>query len=231
MKKTLLLVTLLSCIIQTASAWAEQDITTLASVIRPAVVTVINYNYKGKPESMGSGFFINKRGHLITNYHVYNGKKRGEIKTIDGKTYPITSIISQNPEMDLVKLKVAIPAKEIKYIRVSRNPPSVAEKIMVVGSPLGLEQTVSDGILSAKRNINKFGIVYQITAPISPGSSGSPVVNMNGQVIGVVSFQAIQGQNLNFAIPAKHVADLSSQGESKVRIFKDKKGTIVITDH
>jgi hypothetical protein len=74
----------------------------------------------------------------------------------------------------------------------------------VIGSPFGLEQTVTDGIVSAVRASSEFGgTVIQITAPISPGSSGSPVINMKGQVIGVATFQIVKGQNLNFAIPAE----------------------------
>ena len=88
--------------------------------------------------------------------------------------------------------------------------PEVGEKIMVIGNPLGLESTVSDGIVSAKRKFPPFDTVIQITCPISPGSSGSPVMNMRGEVIGVASFQMVQGQNLNFAIPASFVKALKA---------------------
>jgi hypothetical protein len=73
----------------------------------------------------------------------------------------------------------------------------------VIGTPLGLEQTVSDGIVSARREIPGFGRIVQMTAPISPGSSGSPVLNMRGEVVGVATFLIDMGQNLNFAIPAE----------------------------
>jgi tetratricopeptide (TPR) repeat protein len=85
----------------------------------------------------------------------------------------------------------------------------------VYGSPLGLGNTVSDGIVSAIRDIPDFGKVIQITAPISPGSSGSPVLNMNGEVIGIAFFQMIEGQNLNFAIPSEKITSLILTKEKK----------------
>lgn len=78
----------------------------------------------------------------------------------------------------------------------------------MIGNPFGLEGTVADGIVSAVRDVSDFGRIIQITAPISPGSSGSPVVNMKGEVVGVATFQLMEGQNLNFAIPSERIANL-----------------------
>jgi tetratricopeptide (TPR) repeat protein len=96
-------------------------------------------------------------------------------------------------------------------LAVSGSIPEVGEHIVVIGTPFGLERTVSDGIVSAVRQIPGFGKVYQVTAPISPGSSGSPVVNMKGEVIGIATFQFVQGQNLNFAIPAERISKLKKE--------------------
>jgi tetratricopeptide (TPR) repeat protein len=93
--------------------------------------------------------------------------------------------------------------------------PKVAERIIVYGSPMGLEKTVSDGIISAIREVPGYGKLIQITAPISPGSSGSPVLNMQGEVIGIATFQFIEGQNLNFAIPSEKIANLKAIREKK----------------
>jgi len=98
-----------------------------------------------------------------------------------------------------------------KPLRLSRNFPEIGERVVVIGSPLGLEQTVSEGIVSAIRGI---GRLLQITAPISPGSSGSPVVNMKGEVVGVATLQFTQGQNLNFAVSAERISKMKS-GEGK----------------
>jgi tetratricopeptide (TPR) repeat protein len=91
----------------------------------------------------------------------------------------------------------------------------------VYGSPLGLENTVSDGIVSAIRDIPDYGRIIQITAPISPGSSGSPVLNMQGEVIGIASFQMVEGQNLNFAIPSEKITSLILTEENKISITEE----------
>ena len=88
--------------------------------------------------------------------------------------------------------------------------PEIGEKVVVIGSPLGLEQTAADGIVSAIRQYRSFQKVIQITAPISPGSSGSPVVNMRGEVIGVAFMLMSAGQNLNFCVPGENIANLLS---------------------
>jgi tetratricopeptide (TPR) repeat protein len=91
---------------------------------------------------------------------------------------------------------------------IVRAVPQEGESIVVVGNPFGLEGSVSNGIVSAVREISGYGKIIQITAPISPGSSGSPVVNMFGQVIGIASLQAAEGQSLNFAIPSERILQL-----------------------
>ncbi len=91
---------------------------------------------------------------------------------------------------------------------IVRAVPQEGESIFVIGNPFGLEGSVSNGIVSAVREISGYGRIIQITASISPGSSGSPVVNMAGQVIGIATLQAAEGQNLNFAIPAERIAQL-----------------------
>jgi tetratricopeptide (TPR) repeat protein len=89
--------------------------------------------------------------------------------------------------------------------------PNIAERVLVVGSPLGLEQSVSEGIVSGVREIPNLGKFFQTTAPISPGSSGSPVLNMSGRVIGIVSFQSLMGQNINFAVSSRKMLELITE--------------------
>jgi tetratricopeptide (TPR) repeat protein len=158
--------------------------------------------------NIGTGFFVNKYGHLITNHHVLIGKFGAEIRTADGSTYRIRTIVAENQETDLIKVSVDIPPEKIRWLKVSDEIPPVAEQVVVVGSPMGLEQSVSDGIVSSVREIPGLGTFFQMSAPISPGSSGSPVVNMKGKVVGVASFQFLQGQNLNFAVSSKSIRNL-----------------------
>ena len=96
------------------------------------------------------------------------------------------------------------------------NVPSEGEDIFVIGNPLGLESTVSTGIISAVRDIPAFGKILQITAPISPGSSGSPVINSKGEVIGIATLVITKGQNLNFAIPSDKIIALKETTQTPV---------------
>ncbi len=197
-------------LVMAAPLYAGTELTRLVNKIRPAVVTVVVYDDQQKVANIGSGFFIDKYGHLVTNYHVLDGRYRAEVRTADGSTYPIKLIIADNRSTDLVKVLVDIPRQKIKWVETVNRLPSIAEQIIVVGSPMGLEQTVSEGIVSSIREIPSVGEFFQMSAPISPGSSGSPVINLKGQVVGVATFQMVQGQNLNFAVSTKSIRKLKS---------------------
>lgn len=204
----ILLVTFLVFTTIVSSTLAKEELPDIVKRISPSVVVIYIYDNQGKILSQGSGFFINKKGDVITNYHVLEGGERGAIKTAKGKIYSISSILAEDREGDLIRISAEIPQSAVSPLSISTSPADVGERIAVIGNPLGLEQTVSDGIVSAVREIPSFGRIIQISAPISSGSSGSPVVNMKGEVIGVATFQMIEGQNLNFAIPSERVTSL-----------------------
>jgi Tfp pilus assembly protein PilF len=189
---------------------AVTDLTKLVKSIQPAVATVVVYDVNRNVANLGTGFFIDKTGTLVTNHHVLLGKFSAEIRTADGSTYPIKTVVAENQATDLIKVKVDIPLEKVHWLPVGAEPPLVAQHVVVVGSPMGLEQSVSDGIVSSVREIPGLGTFYQMSAPISPGSSGSPVVNLEGKVVGVATFQFLQGQNLNFAIAGNSILDLKA---------------------
>jgi len=110
--------------------------------------------------------------------------------------------------------------KEITNLKLSSTLPEIGERVAVVGSPMGLEQTLSEGVVSAIRHIPEFGEILQITAPISRGSSGSPVVNMKGEVVGIATFLLKEGQNLNFAIPGSRALALKPSGEKTLNEWR-----------
>jgi S1-C subfamily serine protease/Tfp pilus assembly protein PilF len=193
-----------------------ESLPSLIKRIKPSTVIIFAYDDKGEFLKLGSGFFISQNGDVITNYHLIQGASSAEIKTADEKTYPITYILAGDEPNDLIRLSVNIPSQEVYPLSLSQTIPEVGERIIVYGSPLGLENTVSDGIVSAIRDIPDYGRIIQITAPISPGSSGSPVLNMQGEVIGIASFQMVEGQNLNFAIPSEKIANLNLKEEKKI---------------
>jgi len=202
----------------------EESTENLPSIIKriePSTVIVFTYDNKGNFLRLGSGFFISQNGDIITNYHVLQGASSAEVKTSDGKTYPITYIIAEDEQSDIIRLSVDIPSKYVHSLSLSATVPEVGERIIVYGSPLGLEKTVSDGIVSAIREVPGYGKLIQITAPISPGSSGSPVLNMKGEVIGIATFQMVEGQNLNFAIPSERITRLNLIKEKRASITEE----------
>jgi tetratricopeptide (TPR) repeat protein len=216
MKKALTLIALTLCGLlagaapqSAAQSQPQPPLSRLVKKIQPAVATVIAYDIERNITNLGTGFFINKKGHLLTNHHVLRGRYAADVKTADGKSYRVKSVLAENRPADLLKLEVDIPPDEVEWIQVSERLPEIAERIVVVGSPMGLEQTVSEGIVSSIRDIPPVGTVFQMSAPISPGSSGSPVVNLKGQVVGIATFQFLQGQNLNFAVAARQIMALN----------------------
>ncbi|UCD88701.1 MAG: serine protease [Desulfobacterales bacterium] len=183
----------------------------VTSNVQHAVVKITTYDVEMEQIGIGSGFFIDEDGVLITNYHVLNGAYTAYAKTYDGREYQIQRVLAYNKTADLIKVKVKIPEKSFHKVEVTRDIPRIAERILVVGSPLGLDQTVSEGIVSAVREFPNIGKIFQMSAPASRGSSGSPVINMDGKVIGVVSFIVEPGQNLNFAVAGQSVLDLKDE--------------------
>jgi len=199
----------LFCFAAFSLSLAQKNLPAIVKRIAPSTVVILTYDEEGKILGQGSGFFISQNGDVITNWHVLQGASRAEVKTAEGKVYPITQIVAEDREGDIIRVSVDIPVEAVRALSVSTSIPEVGERVIVIGSPLGLERTVTDGIVSTVRDIPTFGKIIQITASISPGSSGSPVVNMKGEVIGVATFQIVEGQNLNFAIPGERVLKLT----------------------
>lgn len=195
-----------------ASAVAQHPAETLPELVRrvkPQVVAIATYDAQGEALMTGSGFFT-RPGQVVTNLHVIRGAQRIEIKTLDGKTkvYPVAGLLAVDEEGDLALLGVDMPPDRPRASELARVLPDEGEQIVVIGNPLKLEGSVTDGIVSAVREVPNVGKIIQITAPISHGNSGSPVFNMKGEVVGVVTVKVTNGQNINLAIGAARVAQL-----------------------
>jgi tetratricopeptide (TPR) repeat protein len=203
-----LVILLLICLPWTICS-GEEGLPSMIKRVEPSIVVLLTYNREGKFVGQGSGFFFNREGDVITNFHVLKGAARAEVRMSDGSVYPVDRVIAEDEEGDLIRVSTNIPQNLVRPLPIHTSFPEVGERIIVMGTPLGLDKTVSDGIVSAIRDIPEFGKIIQVTAPISPGSSGSPVVSMNGEVVGVVSFFLMPGQNLNFAIPGDRIAKLT----------------------
>jgi len=154
---------------------------------------------------LGSGFFVGD-GIIVTNYHVIKGATEAYCYTSNSTDkYDIEGYIAVDSSIDLILLKVTrLRRTPIKMSITSVEP---GQKIYVIGSPKGLPATISDGIISGLRSFDGYKFI-QITAPISHGSSGGPVLNSKGELIGISVAQLEDGQNLNFAIPKSYLKSL-----------------------
>ena len=201
---------------------SQESLPALVKRVEPSVLLVQSYASGGKRLAQGTAFFIGGEGDVITSRHVLVGAERAQVKTSEGHTYAVRAVVAEDRARDLVRLSLDIPPGAANPLPLALALPEPGETVLVIGSPLGLEQTVTDGIVSAIRRLGPVGQVIQMSAPISPGSSGSPVVNMLGQVVGVASFRRQDGQNLNFAIPAKALSELSRGPERPLTTVADR---------
>jgi hypothetical protein len=175
----------------------------------PSVVVVENFNEDGEKAGQGSGYVFSGDGIVITNYHVIRGAKSLSIKVPGSASYRVDSVLGYESDHDVAALQVSgssLPALLTETI----EEPKVGDRVVAIGAPLGLESTVSEGIVSALRNAGTMHII-QTTASISPGSSGGPLLNEYGKVIGLTTSTVRDGQSLNFVVSAKHVSELLSR--------------------
>jgi len=184
----------------------DLSIPKLVQEVISAVVMVIGYDPNGRPLQMGSGFFI-ARSLIVTNFHVVDGTHLIKVKTYDG-VFHSAMLSYEDQSRDLALIMVGDQYSSSKKLAVSTHPPQIGERIIAIGHPMGLEQTVSDGIISAIRKVSRDVDLIQITAPISPGSSGGPVLNLRGEVVGVSTLFLGKGQSLNFAVSGKYIDEM-----------------------
>ncbi|HEY4426234.1 MAG TPA: tetratricopeptide repeat protein [Pyrinomonadaceae bacterium] len=187
---------------------ASQDLLPeLVRRIKPSAVAIETFDSRGEKLSRGSGFFV-EADRIVTNRHVLEGAYRAEVHSSSGAVFPVKGVLAVDAEGDIALLKIDAPAPPVRALPLDKTSPQEGESVVVIGNPLGLEGSVTNGIVSAVRDIPTFGRIIQITAPISSGSSGSPVVNMQGQVIGIATLQITGGQSVNFAIPSERISQL-----------------------
>ena len=189
---------------------ASQDLLPeLVRRIKPSAVAIETFDARGEKLSRGSGFFV-EADRIVTNRHVLEGAHRAEVHSSTGVIFPVKAVLAVDAEGDIALLRVDTPTPPIRPLPLDKTSPQEGESVVVIGNPLGLEGSVTNGIVSAVRDIPTFGRIIQITAPISSGSSGSPVVNMQGQVIGIATLQITGGQSVNFAIPSERISQLQT---------------------
>jgi S1-C subfamily serine protease len=189
----------------------------------PSIVLVEVFSCDGK-NSIGTGFVI-KGGYIVTNHHVIEGAKYVHIKTQNDEKYLIEGLLADDKYRDIAILRPGIESFAALEMGDSGkiNP---GTSVAVIGNPEGFENTITEGLISGIRNLDNYNQIFQFSAPISKGSSGSPVFNSNNEVIAMVSSFYKDGQLINFAIPSNQIADLlkrSSFESTNKKTFIDPK--------
>jgi hypothetical protein len=176
----------------------------IAQKILPSVAVVKSFDEDSSAIALGSGFLV-RASDVATNLHVVKGASIVLVRFVgENVDHEVKGVVAVDFENDLVILRLDDPGKGWPLTLGNSNDTRIGDDVYVAGSPIGLEGTFSRGIVSGRRG-NEY---IQVTAPISEGSSGGPVVNNQGDVIGVATAQMSEGQNLNFAVPANHLVQL-----------------------
>jgi S1-C subfamily serine protease len=195
-----------------------QEIARLHREARESVFLLRVFDASGSEIGTGTGFLA-EGGVVVTNHHVIERAARVEAVLADERKVVATGIVALDPDNDLALLR--FPPFEVRPLPLAPSAGlQPGERVIVLGSPLGLSLSVSDGIVAALRpqglgpESEFTNPLLQITAPISPGSSGSPVLNAQGAVVGVAEAVLVEGQNVNLAIPSDSVRALIARSRS-----------------
>jgi S1-C subfamily serine protease len=175
----------------------------------PAVVLIELYNSKGEVSKTGSGFLVSNEGAILTNYHVIAHSKQATVRLASGDAYDTVEVLDIDKRKDIALIK--IKAIGLPSLKLSRsNTVAVGDVVFSLSNPLGvLQNSLSQGIVSGIRQGDGYRY-FQISAPISPGSSGGPIFNTKGEVVGIAVATMEGGQNLNFAVPIDYAKGMLS---------------------
>jgi serine protease Do len=177
----------------------------------------------------GSGFIINKEGYILTNAHVIDGSDELQVALADGRLFR-GQVIGIDKITDVGLVKVQSPGPLPVLPLGSSKQLKIGEWVMAIGSPFGLEQSVTVGIVSAKgRSLgaSPFDDFIQIDAPINPGNSGGPLINTRGEVVGINTMILAQGQGLGFSLPIDLVKRILPQLEAEGKVVRSWMGVVI----
>jgi serine protease Do len=197
------------------AASPNTDGSRLAEQVRSSVRTPAEIAARSTPsvvsvrteQSLGTGFVVSQDGLIATNLHVIAGNSAITVTLSDHREFQVVEIWNGDRQRDLVIMR--IQAKKLPVIPLGDSDNiHPGDSVVAIGHPLGLEDTVSNGLVSAVRKLDKGLTVLQISAPIAPGSSGGPIFNDHGEVIGVATAIMLGGQNINFGVPISYLKEL-----------------------
>jgi hypothetical protein len=204
------------------SAPPRKDIPAIAKAANGAIVSIVMSDKDGHAIAQGSGFLVSKDGRILTDYHVIENGSSAIVKLPDGAFFAVDGVLATDKARDIAVIKAH--GENFRTVTLGDSDRlQVGEEVVAIGNPLSLESTVSNGIVSGIRTVKEEGGKFlQITAPISPGSSGGPLFNMAGEVVGITTLHVEGGENLNFAIPVNEVKPLLLAKFSKISGFPNE---------
>ncbi|MGA2923796.1 MAG: trypsin-like peptidase domain-containing protein [Candidatus Sulfotelmatobacter sp.] len=210
LKKSVILGSLLAVLVLPCSSYsaAQEGVADVVKRSSDAVVLIVISNSAGQETALGSGFLVSADGEIVTNYHVIKDANSAIVKLSNGAFFPVNGVLVSDANKDLAIIKVS--GKNLPFLTLGDiDNLHVGDHVVAIGSPLGLEGTASDGIVSALRDVASRKWI-QTTAPVSHGNSGGPLLDMNDRVVGVITWgvNLELGQNLNFAAPCSGVKEL-----------------------
>ncbi len=207
-----------------------------------SIVLVGAMDKKGNDNKIGSGFIVSSDGFIVTNYHLVHNAKRVFVKLRNNKGYTRVRVVDVDALKDIALIRV--DDRGLKPVKLGNsNRVEIGERVVTIGNPLGLENSVADGLISSVRNSEEGFSLLQISVPLSKGSSGGPLFNLQGEVIGITTASFLEGQNLNFAVPINYakkfvtrphdvqIVRRKSETDLIERSFVKKKIPLALTDH
>jgi tetratricopeptide (TPR) repeat protein len=208
--------------LSSTSLRAQENLSAIVNRVEPSIVTVFAYDQAGNTINQGRGFFISGKGDVIANRNVLKGADHADVRIIDGMLYPVRLVLAEDREVNLIRLWVEIPSAA-HPLSLSSSFPNLGERVAVIGGRVQSEKLVSYGTVSAVQEIPTLGKIIRLTPPVSKSFNVSPVVNMKGEVIGVVTSWMVEGQNFTFVVPSQRIISLKVRKGISLAEWEERK--------
>jgi tetratricopeptide (TPR) repeat protein len=176
----------LFCIAYVSFSVAQENLPAIVKKIEPSILDIFTYDKEGKTLRQGSGFFISKEGDVITGRDILKGADHADVRTADGMLYSVKKVLAEDKEANLIRVSVEIPLNLVHVPPISVALPQIGERMVAIAGPSNIGEKVSYGIVSAILELPAFGKILRAIVRLSPSYDGSPIVNMKGEVIGVI---------------------------------------------
>ena len=181
---------------------AEAPLPRSADGISPCVVAVLAYDGDGRLLTMGSGLFVTPDGDVVTSYRLYRGSAAVEIVTPRREIFRVTGVRARDPENDLVRLSIDPEGRDVPCSIPVTSKPEIGERVVILGSPSIQERTLAEGTVAAVQEVPLLGRVVRLSVALPPGFLGGPVVNGDGEVIGIAVSRSLKKRRFTYAVPA-----------------------------